>query len=76
MSLAIAIEDPGSLTRPISPFRELGAYEALWTEPKASFRTIAERFRERPGSLPSDFVPLDDSLRHANLARKMLHEGG
>ena len=42
--------------RTISPFRELGAYEALWAEDKASFKTIAERFAARPGSVPSDFV--------------------
>ena len=42
---------------PISPLRELGAYEALWLEPKASFKTIAERFERDPAALPSDFVP-------------------
>ncbi len=42
--------------RTISPFRELGAYEALWAEGKTSFRSIAEKFAASPGSVPSDFV--------------------
>ncbi len=43
--------------KPISPRRELGAYEALWLEPGASFKTIAEKFGRDPDALPSDFVP-------------------
>ena len=41
----------------ISPFREMGAYEALWAEDGASFKTIADRFRKNPDALPSDLVP-------------------
>ncbi len=33
------------------------AYEALWSEPKASYKWVADRFRRHPGALPSDFVP-------------------
>lgn len=51
--------------RTISPFRELGAYETLWQETKASFKYIAERFAKRPGAIPSDFVPEQDALRTA-----------
>ena len=43
--------------RAVSPFREMGAYEALWLRPGATFRSLAARFAECPGSLPSDFVP-------------------
>lgn len=42
--------------KPISPLIEMGAYEALWLEPGISFKNIAERFKQHPGSLPSDFV--------------------
>jgi DNA processing protein len=42
----------------ISPRRELGAYEALWLDNGATFKTIAERFAADPAALPSDFVPL------------------
>ncbi|MDE0531097.1 MAG: DNA-protecting protein DprA [Albidovulum sp.] len=51
--------DPGtkeSSRRTISPYRELGAYEELWSDGKASFKTIADKFAAHPGSLPSDFV--------------------
>lgn len=42
--------------RGISPFLELGAYEALWSESGATFKRIAEKFRAEPGALPSDLV--------------------
>ena len=41
---------------PISPRLELGAYEALWLQPQATFKTIAERFAADPDALPSDLV--------------------
>lgn len=41
---------------PISPRRELGAYEALWLEQGATFKTLADRFAGDPTALPSDFV--------------------
>ena len=71
-----AILSPHSLVWPISPFREFGAYEALWTEKRASFRWLAERFARHPGSLPSDFVPEADALRHAETARDILRRAG
>jgi len=40
----------------ISPLHEMAAYEALWDEDKASFKTIADKFRAHPGAVPSDFV--------------------
>src|SRR3978361_735333 len=43
--------------RAISPLQELGAYEALWDEPKTTFKTLSEKFAARPGAVPSDFVP-------------------
>lgn len=76
MGSAAVLENSSSFTRPISPFRELGAYEALWTEPKASFRTIAERFGKRPGTLPSDFVSAADAMQHAAKAREILQRAG
>jgi DNA processing protein len=74
VTLPDALEIPGSLL--ISPFREFGAYEALWMEPGASFRTIADRFRARPGALPSDFIEEADALVHAERVREMLRRGG
>lgn len=51
MSTALAAPLPA-----ISPLLEMGAYEALWADQSASFKTIANKFRARPNSLPSEFV--------------------
>lgn len=46
----------GKIKFAVSPFLEMGSYEALWCEtPKATFKTIAERFSNNPGAMPSDF---------------------
>lgn len=45
---------------PISPSREMGAYEALWALHNASFKTIADFFRKNPGSVPSELVTEDE----------------
>jgi DNA processing protein len=55
--MAFALMHDGLAVEAISPLRELGAYEALWLQPKASFKTIAERFAKDAAALPSDFVP-------------------
>jgi DNA processing protein len=52
--------------RPISVLRELGAYERLWLEPTASFKRLATLFKDHPGALPSEFVPSEEALAHAN----------
>jgi DNA processing protein len=41
---------------PIAPFKEIAAYEALWSSKEASFRSLAELFANHPSSRPSDFV--------------------
>ena len=38
----------GLATGAVSPFREMGAYEALWLRPGTTFRSLAARFG-RPG---------------------------
>jgi len=40
----------------IIPLKEIAAYEALWLESKASFKSIANLFRQNPGSLPSELI--------------------
>ncbi len=60
-----ALEMPGTLMRSVSPFREMGAYEALWSEFKASFKWVADKFREHPGAVPSDFVPEEIAVEFA-----------
>jgi len=40
----------------IIPLKEIAAYEALWLESKASFKTISNLFRNNPGRLPSELI--------------------
>lgn len=54
MNLALRAE--GAALAPISPRLELGAYETLWLEQGATFKTLADRFARDPSALPSDFV--------------------
>lgn len=50
--------DGGPLASPIDAALEVGAYEALWSENNASFKSLAERFSgAAPGTRPSDLVP-------------------
>lgn len=43
----------------ISPYLEMGAYEALWCRPGTTFRSLAEQFEER-GLQPSDIWRYDE----------------
>lgn len=75
MGTALAFEFESQF-RPVSPFVEIGAYESLWSEAKTSFKSIAELFRKSPGSLPSDFVDEEKSLRTAMHVKDILHSAG
>lgn len=52
MTVTIALGKFGS----ISPWLEMGAYETLWNQANASFKSIAELFKARPHTLPSELV--------------------
>ncbi|HYH05587.1 MAG TPA: DNA-processing protein DprA [Thermoanaerobaculia bacterium] len=56
---ALAFHNAEDFLRGMSPLRELGAYEWLWTQPGATFKTLANKFRAHPDKLPSDFVPAE-----------------
>lgn len=51
----------GPMAAPLDAALEIGAYEALWTEHNASFKSIAEKFQGCPGARPSDFVPAEEA---------------
>ena len=53
------------ITGAISPLLEMGAYEALWTRPEASFKALADLFRSHLDSVPSDHVDLAVAEEHA-----------
>lgn len=42
--------------RAVSPFLEMGAYEAMWEDKISTFKSISKRFATKPDSIPSDFV--------------------
>jgi DNA processing protein len=56
--------------------RELGAYETLWMQPKASFKSVATIFREHEEALPSDLVPSRDAEQMAAKVVGHLRERG
>lgn len=44
---------------PIDAALEIGAYEDLWCQRSATFKSLADQFRLHPGARPSDLVPAD-----------------
>ena len=62
--------------RAILPARELGAYEALWARDGTSFKRIADMFRERPDSVPSDFVSESEAQQYSRLALGAIRAAG
>lgn len=49
--------------RIVSPWLEMGAYEALWCQEGTWFKSLASRFSDHPGFLPSDFVSDPETTR-------------
>ena len=60
----------GFAARAVSPYREMGAYEALWSDPQTTFKTLSKRFARHPGSVPSDFVPRKDAIACAAFVKE------
>lgn len=46
--------------QPINVLQEMAAYEALWTQSTASFKTLATIFRENPNAIPSEFFKVSE----------------
>lgn len=67
MNENLNFESDNFIEKAVSPFKEMAAYEALWCEPKASFKTIADMFREAKDSLPSDLVSPDTVERFSEI---------
>jgi len=63
-----------SLGRSISPWLEMGSYEALWKQGWASFKKLAECFREKPDAAPSDLVPRETAEKTAHEALEILRK--
>ena len=67
--------DAGSDLPPISPWREMGAYEALFLR-GMTFPKLADLFRRHLGTRPSEFVPPDQAERCAREADGKLKDAG
>lgn len=74
--MRLALSDAGPALSPISPRTELGAYEALWLEKGATFKTLAEKFAGDPEALPSDFVAAQAADQCAAEVLKKLKQAG
>ena len=72
----LAFRHDGPAIAPIAPRLELGAYEAMWLEQGATFKTIADRFAKDPSALPSDFVSPAEAERCASEAMARLKATG
>ncbi|RTL50053.1 MAG: DNA-processing protein DprA [Bradyrhizobiaceae bacterium] len=60
----------------ISPRLELGAYEALWLENGATFKSLAEKFAADQTATPSDFVSHTVAEARANEVVTKLSKAG
>lgn len=73
MSPVLDLTHQNSPAASISPMLELGAYEALWDEERASFKTIAEKFAKAPGAVPSDLVATSKAEQYAEELISYVH---
>lgn len=81
MSISLLRRSEGPALSPISPKLELGAYEAMWLEQGANFKSIATRFAADRTAMPSDFIPSAVALQHAeevfkHLKKSNVHQFG
>jgi len=53
----------------------MGAYETLWTKAGATFKTIADRFRAKPSTVPSDFLQSAVAYKFAEEVVGILRRG-
>ena len=60
--------------RAVSPFLEMGAYEALWCQSGTTFKSLANKFARRPGSFPTDFVSTEEAQGYASFVGMRFQE--
>ena len=69
MAGQLTLEDSRPALCAVSPYREMGAYETMWCEPKTTFASLARRFEQSPHGLPSDFVSQEEALECASYVK-------
>ena len=72
----LSLKKPAFETRAVSPFHEMGAYEALWSRPKTTFRSLANTFAQHPGELPSAFVSHEEAHACAEFVTELFERAG
>lgn len=63
-------------SRAVSPFLEMGAYEALWSERDTTFKSLSKRFARHPDSVPSDFTTVMEARECADFVTRRFEEAG
>jgi DNA processing protein len=58
------------ISNSVLPFREMAAYEALWSNRTVSFKKLSDLFAKNPNSLPSAFVKEEDIVHFTKLLRE------
>ena len=69
-------ENLSMYTPAVSPFREMGAYEALWSQGGASFKVLAQKLASPGGHLPSSHVQASVTEKFGTLALEVLRSAG
>lgn len=67
--MTINFDSTDKIKNTIFPFREMAAYEALWSDRKISFKKLSELFASHPNSLPSYFVEEEQINHFSNLLK-------
>jgi len=70
--MELDLASPADRNLGISPQKEMGAYEALWDETGATFKTISEKLNKRPNTVPSDLVEPQRVDRYGDAVRDVL----
>ena len=76
MTAQLAFDTSDLASRAISPLRELGAYEALWDEPKPPSKSLSEKFAARPGPCRRISCPPTKANEYAELRADAIPRGG
>lgn len=74
MDLFAKRHDAGPFVRPVDMMLELGAYEELWSQPKSSFKSIADKLSATEDARPSDFVPEEEATNRGRQVLDYLRE--
>lgn len=72
----LSYDESAGVGRVVSPYLELGAYEALWMREGMTVKRMADLFRAQPEALPSDLVPEDEARAMAERVVALLRAKG